>query len=205
MLQQASSHRQLRWLHAPSARHSAVLRASLLAAGSVLVVDSAIAQRGLTPATVFIQAGSARHTHEISTGVTWDWARQWTVGGGSLSGYYETSISEWSYPDTDGRRSAWLGQVGLIPVFRYRPAGGTAAWFMEGGVGITFTTTLYETERKRFSTSFNFGDHIAVGRNFGERREHEISLRVEHFSNAGIKHPNPGENFLQIRYSYRFQ
>jgi hypothetical protein len=76
---------------------------------------------------------------------------------------------------------------------------------MEGGVGITFTTTLYETERKRFSTSFNFGDHIAVGRNFGERREHEISLRIEHFSNAGIKHPNPGENFLQIRYSYRFQ
>jgi hypothetical protein len=29
----------------------------------------------------------------------------------------------------------------------------------------------------------------------------EVALRVEHFSNAGISHPNPGENFLQLRLS----
>ena len=43
------------------------------------------------------------------------------------------------------------------------------------------------------------------GRNFGARQEHELVLRVEHFSNAGIKHPNPGENFAQLRYTYRFE
>jgi len=77
--------------------------------------------------------------------------------------------------------------------------------FFEGGVGVTFTTNVYETDRKRFSTSFNFGDHLALGRNFGARREHELSLRFEHYSNAGIKHPNPGENFVQLRYLRRFE
>ena len=52
---------------------------------------------------------------------------------------------------------------------------------------------------------FNFGDHLAVGRSFGVQREHELALRVQHFSNGGIKEPNPGETFLQLRYVYRLR
>lgn len=101
-------------------------------------------------------------------------------------------------------RTAWLGQVGLIPVFRYRPAGGASPWFFEAGVGLTLATSLYETDRKRFSTGFNFGDPLAVGRNFGQHSEYELSLRVQHFSNGRIKHPYPGEDFIELRYAYRF-
>ena len=32
----------------------------------------------------------------------------------------------------------------------------------------------------------------------------EIVLRAEHFSNAGIKPPNPGQNFLELRYVHHF-
>ena len=39
---------------------------------------------------------------------------------------------------------------------------------------------------------------------FGEQKLNEISLRFEHHSNAAIKQPNPGENFLQLRYARRF-
>lgn len=63
---------------------------------------------------------------------------------------------------------------------------------------------LFRAGLKQFSTEFNFGDHIAIGREFGERSRHALAVRIEHFSNAGINHPNPGENFLQLRYSYRF-
>ena len=77
-------------------------------------------------------------------------------------------------------------------------------WFLEAGVGLSLTSVLYQTQAKRFSTRFNFGTHLGLGRNFGTRGEHELSLRVEHFSNAGIRHPNPGENFVQLRYVYRF-
>jgi len=63
---------------------------------------------------------------------------------------------------------------------------------------------VYRTEKKHFSTSLNFGDHLAVGRTFGGRAEHDLAARFQHFSNAGIRQPNPGENFLQLRYSRRF-
>ncbi len=79
-----------------------------------------------------------------------------------------------------------------------------AHWFLEGGIGASITTNVYETDGKRFSTRFNFGDHVAFGVLLGKSMEHEVTMRIEHFSNAGIKHPNPGANFFQIRYSRRF-
>jgi lipid A 3-O-deacylase len=95
--------------------------------------------------------------------------------------------------------------VGLVPTFRYCDAEGTSPWFVEFGIRASLTTTVYETRGKRFSTSFNFTNRVGVGRNFGASGQHELSLHVEHFSNAGIKRPNPGENFAQLRYSYRFR
>jgi lipid A 3-O-deacylase len=96
-----------------------------------------------------------------------------------------------------------MRQVGLTPVLRLRPAGAAADWFAEIGVGVNYILPLYRSGLKRFSTEFNFGDHVGIGRDF-KRHQHEVALRAEHFSNAGIAHPNPGENFAQLRYSYRF-
>ena len=180
------------------------LRNIISGAALLALVGGVGAQASFAPTAVFFQAGTTGHTHELTAGATWDWAQQWTLGGGRVTGYWEASVSEWSYLAATARRTAWLRQVGLIPVFRYRPAGGESPWFFEAGVGLTSTTSLYETDRKRFSTTFNFGDHLAVGRNFGQRSEHELSLRLQHFSNGGIKHPNPGEDFIQLRYAYRF-
>jgi lipid A 3-O-deacylase len=167
--------------------------------------QAAKAQTSLIPNAAFVEAGTWGSTHEVAAGLIWDWERRWPVGSGSLTGYWEASLSEWSYPSMDGRRSATLGQVGLIPVFRYRFSDEPATWFAEVGIGVTLMTTVYETQRKRFSTAFNFGDHIAIGRSFGESGRHELALRLEHFSNAGISEPNPGQNFVQLRYTYRFR
>jgi lipid A 3-O-deacylase len=171
---------------------------------ALMLAASVSAQQSFSPSALFLQAGTARDTHQITTGLMWDWDRRWALGGGELSGYWELSVSGWSYPTADGRKDAWLGQVGLIPTFRYVPDAGRAAWFLELGVGVTAMTTLYETQRKRFSTSFNFADHVAAGVTFGATRQHELALRLQHFSNAGIKHPNPGENFWEVRYVHRF-
>ncbi len=176
----------------------------LLYAMLLTITGHANAQPWYSPTSIFLQSGTSGKTHGITAGATWDWANKWALGGGQLTGYWEASMSEWSYPSADGRKTAWLGQVGLVPVFRFRPTSGTSPWFFEAGVGFTLMTSLYETDRKRFSTTFNFADHLAVGRNFGPRNEHEISLRLQHFSNGGIKEPNPGENFVQLRYSFRF-
>jgi lipid A 3-O-deacylase len=165
------------------------------------------------PSSWFAQAGTADNTHALTVGLTWDLAPRWKLGGGEVTTYVEASLSGWSYErarGTDGsgvnggNGRSQLAQLGVIPVLRYRPDEGHSPWFFEAGMGITLTSKVYATEEKRFSTAFNFGTHLGFGRSFGAHGEHEISLRVEHFSNAGIKHPNPGENFVQLRYAFRF-
>jgi hypothetical protein len=78
-------------------------------------------------------------------------------------------------------------------------------WFAEIGIGANVILPVYRSKEKRFSTTFNFGDHFAIGRQFGAQHQHELALRIQHFSNGGIDEPNPGENFLQLRYSHRWQ
>jgi len=77
-------------------------------------------------------------------------------------------------------------------------------WFGEAGIGASVIAPAYHTDSKRFSTAFNFGDHLAIGREFGANHRQEIALRIEHFSNAGIDHPKPGENFVQVRWVVRY-
>jgi hypothetical protein len=89
-------------------------------------------------------------------------------------------------------------------VLRLYPERWGPGWFLEGGIGANLLLPVYQTADKRFSTTFNFGDHLGIGRRFGREFAHEWALRIQHFSNAGIKHPNPGENFLQLRYSKHF-
>jgi lipid A 3-O-deacylase len=157
----------------------------------------------LTPAAGYLQAGTTGDTHAVTFGITWNWSRQWELGSGQVTGYWDASLSRWSYPSPEGRRAAWLSQIGIKPVLRWSPSTQQVPWFLEAGIGLSFTNAVYETDRRRFSITFNFGDHIAIGRSFGPASEHEVSLRIEHFSNAGIRHPNPGADFLQLRYVKR--
>ena len=193
------------WLTVTLTSTSRSTLVALVGAAACLVVADATRAQTLAPSGAFLQVGTTGDTHEGSAGLTWDWNRDWELGPGRLTGFWESSVSRWSYPAPDGRQTAWLAKFGLTPVFRYRPDSGTSAWFVEGGVGVNLTTTVYQTDRKRFSTSFNFGSHVGVGLDFGASRQHEVVLRLEHFSNAGIKHPNPGENFVQLRYAYHFR
>jgi hypothetical protein len=63
---------------------------------------------------------------------------------------------------------------------------------------------VFRSRDRDFSTEFNFQSHLAVGYVLGERGEHDFGLRIEHFSNAGIREPNPGMNFGSLRYTHRF-
>lgn len=144
-----------------------------------------------------MQAGRASETTTLTLGLQWDWARSWQLGErGRISGYNEISLGHWRADDGGG--SAVVTQIGFTPTFRYWPTGVMAGWFGEAGIGVNVLTPIYRTAEKRFSTAFNFGDHLAVGYRPSPHGS-EWSLRVQHFSNAGIDHPNPGENFVQLR------
>jgi lipid A 3-O-deacylase len=181
-----------------------------LATAAALALVPASAPRADTPAArwrpdvLFVQAGAASDTHAVVFGATWPWAWQRQFRGGTVAGYWEASFGRWSTTRDDVRSSAWVTQAGVTPVVRWRPQSWGGDWYVEGGIGANVLLPIYRSHDKRFSTAFNFGDHVAIGRRFGAAHEHELSLRVQHFSNAGIKKPNPGEDFLQLRYSHRF-
>lgn len=176
-----------------------------MAACALAALCCAPSLAGAAPDGGFLQYGrTVGDTRSITAGLSWDWSRRWRVGGGEVTGYWELALGHWSAPGPQGRESAVVTQLGVTPTFRWRPAGGGSPWYAEGAVGFTILAPVYEDRDKRFSTTFNFADHLAVGRDFGADRRHSLALRLEHFSNGGIRHPNPGENFWQLRYSVRW-
>lgn len=159
------------------------------------------------PRRVFIDgARAAGDVGLASVGVQWPWAWRRDLLGGELTGHWDAHIAHWRVPSgtaVPGGRRHWA-QLALVPTLRWRWDGGRSAWFVEGGIGLSAMDGHYATRHKAFSTRFNFTDHQGVGFNFGAHRQHELMLLVRHVSNGGIRKPNPGEDFVQVRYSHAF-
>lgn len=189
-----------------------ILRSRLLAStlGVVLLLASHHAHaeesgvgNGMKPSALFGQLGAAEHGHEGAFGATWDlpWRRDFDCC--VATAYVEAAIGRWS-GNGENASSVWFTQVGLTPVLRLQPRSWPRGLFAEVGIGANVIVPIYHSNDKHFSTAFNFGDHLAIGWQFGDHQKQELALRLQHFSNAGIREPNPGENFLQLRYLRRF-
>ncbi|MGB3881445.1 MAG: acyloxyacyl hydrolase [Diaphorobacter nitroreducens] len=179
----------------------------LAAAAACLTAPPALAQpsedRAYAP-SVYVQGEWARRqTDAVTIGATLPWGT-WRrpLWGGELRGHWDVSLSRWSFDGIGGHNSAVV--VGVAPTLRLRPDEGRSPWFWEAGIGATVASHRYRVQDHEFSTRFNFASHLGLGRNFGAQRQHELMLSVQHVSNAGIKSPNPGENFLQLRYALHF-
>jgi lipid A 3-O-deacylase len=172
-------------------------RLALLALASVAPLAAHAA--GWKPDGVFAEAGFApSRSHSITAGALWQWDWQGRIGNTLATGMTEAYVSRWS------AHGNTVTQAGLVPLVRLRPDHGRSPWFIEGGIGVSLMDDRYRNHGKQFSTRFNFVDVFAAGRSLGADRRQEISLRIAHISNADIKKPNPGENFLQLRYTALF-
>ncbi|MBD9470149.1 acyloxyacyl hydrolase [Pseudoxanthomonas sp. PXM01] len=171
--------------------------ASRLALSALLAVASTQALAAEPRTAWYVQGGVAEDAQSLTVGMSRDWRWEKQYRYGHISGQWQGEVGRWH---SDSENST---QVGLSPALRWRPNGWSDGWFVEGGIGVNVIFPKYDTKKKEFSTTFNFGDHIALGKRFGASDQHEWSLRFQHFSNARIKRPNPGENFLQFRYTHR--
>lgn len=187
------------------------LRPSLLlsALACVLASPAVLAQQpaqDLSHApSIYLQGGfGEKSTDSVTLGATLPWSTWRTqLWGGELRGHWDLYVSRWSFDGVGGNDNSLLW--GVTPTLRLRPQDGRAAWFWEAGIGATLSNHRYRpVGEQEFSTRFNFASHIGLGINLGERRQHELLVRVQHLSNAGIKQPNPGVNFLQVRYAWHF-
>jgi lipid A 3-O-deacylase len=171
---------------------------------SAAALSVGVCAADLRPGGVFVEGGLAQQrTYNVTAGVLWYWSWRRDFGSTEASGITEAFVSNWSGRADTGERRGFT-QLGLLPLVRLRLDGGHSPWFIEGGIGVSLMDRIYHTQNKEFSTKFNFVDVLGAGRSFGADRRRELSLRVSHVSNGGIKKPNPGENFLQLRYAVIF-
>ncbi len=152
--------------------------------------------------TWFVQGGDGdRAVKSASIGLTRGFQPFGLTETSAVSFYGELVIGEWFVHEAAAADRSHFTQFGVTPVLRYSFAGGP---FVEAGIGLDVIAPRFRDNQRVFSTKFNFADHAAVGTRFGTALANEVSLRVEHFSNGGIRHPNPGQNFVELRYARHF-
>ncbi len=90
-----------------------------------------------------------------------------------------------------------LFHIGATPVVRWwiTPATG-----VELGIGANLFSGTH-IAGKQISTAFQFGDTVGVVHRL-QGRPWRLGLRFIHYSNADIKRPNPGQNYLQLHIGY---
>ena len=148
------------------------------------------------PSVIFLQAGFRDDTTQNYVfAARWDWSWHRTPPFGEVTGFHEISFGRWS--TDNGKSTTWATQLGPTPVVRVHPKLNGQS-FGEIGIGANLIVPLYRSQEKRFSPIFNLGDHVAIARDFGEKNQHEDSLRFQHLSNAGIAKPNPGEDAFYL-------
>lgn len=155
------------------------------------------------PDAVEVLAGPGKQgTSAVGAGLVWEWDTR-KMRRALITGQTELIASHWR-ADAVGGGHQGLWQLALVPVVRLELDHGHSPWFLELGIGASWLSRTYATPTKAFSSSWNFYDVLGGGYRFGTEEQHELGLRYTHVSNAGLKLPNPGENFLLLRYARRF-
>ena len=168
--------------------------------GALLFGGSASAMDGVS-----VEFGNGDATDMTRAGLIWNWNRQWfTEGEWHVTGFWEATIGTWRGHSNAGNNQD-IADIGITPVFRFQkknPSGMSP--YLEGAIGFHLISKTFINADRKFSTAFQFGDHLGTGVRFGDRQQFDLGYRYQHLSNGSIKKPNQGINFNQIRFGYHF-
>lgn len=122
----------------------------------------------------------------------------WQSGNWRIQLHHEFEIASWHVPEARD-----LVAMGYSPVFRLERTmdGGGSALFGEASIGMRLLSHVRISPDRTMSTAFQFSDMIGAGWEWGRST---LGVRFHHLSNADIKKPNPGINFAEVYYRYRF-
>lgn len=117
--------------------------------------------------------------------------------------YLQVGVDYWRVPQFTGLRTD-LVALSLTPIYRYvRPRNESTDWYFEAGAGAYVLSHTVDNYRTTLPTAFQFGSHIGAGLAFGQQRQYEVGIALQHLSNARIKQPNRGIDFVQVFFSWR--
>lgn len=148
--------------------------------------------------SISFEAATGNKTHMARIGAQWDWDNKWLESNGShLGAYWDLTLAQWRGSKYQNRPDASqnITDIGITPVFRFQRDNKTGA-YAEGGIGAHLLSHAYDNNGRTLSTAFQFGSHLGLGYVFANTLD--LGLKIQHFSNGGIKHPNNGVNFAII-------
>jgi len=79
-----------------------------------------------------------------------------------------------------------------------------ASLFGDIGIGVSGLSHTQINMERKFSTGFQFSEILGFTLELGGASPTSLSLRLQHISNGGIKHPNDGVTFASLVYSVPF-
>jgi lipid A 3-O-deacylase len=151
-----------------------------------------------------LELGSGAAVRMVRAGLQSNWERRWFQSNGThIGGYWDAALAELrgnAYRNVRGN-CEYVTIIGITPVFRLQ-ADNLKGWYGEAGIGANLLTKLYNNNDDRLSTAFQFNDHLGTGYVFGNGWD--VGLKLEHFSNGGIKKPNSGVNFVLLKVARKF-
>ncbi len=157
------------------------------------------------PDSTYLQIGGGSSTDALTLGAQWDCRHEWTLGESlRLRGRWEISAARlrarthWNDDD-----DAWYTKLDFSPIVRLS-SNRHDRWYVDAGVGPTLVLPMYVSRERTFSSQFNFDSYLGFGVLLGDRYQHDLSVGLDHVSNAGLSEPNPGLNLYSVRYARRF-
>jgi lipid A 3-O-deacylase len=180
------------------------MRALVILFSLLVAMPSARAVDGMS-----VELGTSDSTNAdvdmLRIGVQWNWGKRWALGQSwHIGGYWDLSFGYWSN-SSPRKTNNGLTEIGFTPVFRLQQTQmGHISPYAEAAIGVHLLSATSVSDERRFSTQFQFGDHLGFGIRFGAKHAMDLGYRYQHLSNAGIKRPNQGINFHQVRFQYHF-
>ncbi|MFS8974538.1 acyloxyacyl hydrolase [Cupriavidus necator] len=143
------------------------------------------------------------HSHNINKyeiGLLWDSGFAWgNPQRWQTTLHWEVDLAQW-----DSGKGRDVTEIGFSPVFRLERRGGSIVPFLEGSVGFRIMSHVSTSPSHNYSSAFQFTEIIGFGLAFCKELACELGFRYQHISNASIKKPNPGTDFITGYLAYRF-
>lgn len=120
---------------------------------------------------------------------------------GEIKLSWEISAVIWEYGEGNTRSSSYAAS--LTPVFKKK----IASWnnnypvYFEAGIGVSYIGDQ-KIAGKDIGSNYQFEDRVGLLVEIDE--SHDVALRYMHFSNGGFNNNNPGLDFVNLSYAYRF-
>ncbi len=122
---------------------------------------------------------------------------------GDLDLYWEVSVNFWEFGEDNQHETNYA--LALSPVLSKQFATLYDKYPLkwEFGIGVS----LVEDTRfagKDIGSHYQFEDRLGLIMEFGDNLEKSVSLRYMHYSNGGLNDDNPGMDFLNLSYAWKF-